>query len=311
MGATSNTWAARTAGIAVAAILAIAALPASAQANASAPSARYGVKVQHPGPSVRPAGNTLTVRSNGTQGVVSPKPTVYLVFWGKQWSSDPAGVAPDMQKFFKGLFGTADTWGTIMNQYCEGVPAGTSNCGTSGTHIKHPTVTPLAGVWFDNTKAEPTSATAAQLAAETVAAALHFGNNSQAKNLNSQYVILSPTHTHPDGFPASGFCGYHAFTHSTTTGNVAWTNLPYVPDLGAGACTTLVGGRLLDGIESTETHEYAEVLTDFWPSRGWNGGGGEIGDECIQLDARLTLSTGTFDVQGLWSNKKNKCTTTG
>lgn len=84
-----------------------------------------------------------------------------------------------------------------------------------------------------------------------------------------------------------------------------------MPDLGAGGCTTLPNASALDGLFSTETHEYAETVTDFWPSIGWNGGGGEIGDECVNLDARLTLSTGTFDVQGLWSNAANACVTTG
>ena len=124
-------------------------------------------------------------------------------------------------------------------------------------------------------------------------------------------VVVSPTGTHPNGFPNTGFCAWHDKT-STSYGTLAYTNLPYIPDLGAGACTTLTDGRLLSGIESTETHEYAETVTDFWPTAGWyNSGGGEIGDECVQLDAYLTLSTGRFDVQGLWSNKAGGCVTAG
>ncbi|WP_454131066.1 hypothetical protein, partial [Kitasatospora aureofaciens] len=138
----------------------------------------------------------------------------------------------------------------------------------------------------------------------------HFGNTTQAPNLNAQYVVLSPTGTHPDGFPNSGFCAWHDKT-SSSYGTLAYTNMPYIPDLGAGACTTFTDGRMLSGIESTETHEYAETVTDFWPSIGWNGGGGEIGDECQNLDAYVTLSTGTFDLQGLWSNSTNKCVTHG
>ena len=34
-----------------------------------------------------------------------------------------------------------------------------------------------------------------------------------------------------------------------------------------------------------------------------------IADECVNLDRRIKLSTGTFDVQGLWSNDLNKCVT--
>jgi len=170
----------------------------------------------------------------------------------------------------------------------------------------------LAGVWFDTASAQPKKASKGQLAAEAANAAAHFGNTTQDPNLNAQYVIVSPTGTHPDGFgPHGSFCAWHDKTTSSY-GTLAYTNLPYIPDLGAGACTTLTDGRMLSGIESTETHEYAETVTDFWPTAGWyNSGGGEIGDECVNMDAYETLSTGTFDVQGLWSNKANACVTSG
>ncbi|MFD7449202.1 hypothetical protein [Kitasatospora sp. NPDC059827] len=290
------------------------ALAAGAEAQPAPAAAHFGAKPLHPGTTAKSptatSGNTLSVRSAATQGVVSPTPKVYLVFWGSQWSSDPAGVAPDMQNMFKGLYGSQDTWGTILSQYCEGVARGTTTCGTKGTHVQHPASSPLAGVWFDNAAATPANATAAQIAAEAGKAAAHFGNTTQAPNLNAQYVVVSPTGAHPDGFPNSGFCAWHDKT-SSSYGTLAYTNLPYIPDNGAGACTTFTDGRLLSGIESTETHEYAETVTDFWPSIGWNGGGGEIGDECENLDAYVTLSTGTFDLQGLWSNSANKCVTHG
>jgi len=272
---------------------------------------RHGVKPIHPALAAQAAsGNTLKVGSSASTGVVSPQPKVFLVFWGSQWSKDPAGAATGLQNLFKGLFGSKDNWGTIMNQYCEGVAKGTTTCGSAGIHIKHPTASPLAGVWFDKSAAAPGKATASQIGREAVKAAQHFGNTTQAPNLNAQYVIASPTGTHPDGFntPSGGFCAWHSSTGSTV-GTVAFTNLPYVPDLGTGGCTTLSNARPLDGYESTETHEYAETLTDFFPARGWNGGGGEIGDACVNQDRRITLTTGTFDVQGLWSNDLNKCTT--
>ncbi|MBO1415602.1 hypothetical protein [Streptomyces sp. FH025] len=289
-------------------------LATGAEAQPAPAAAHFGAKPLHPAAATdqlaASTNNTLKVGSAATQGVVSPTPKVYLVFWGSQWSSDPAGVATDMQNMFKGLYGSQDTWGTILSQYCEGVAKGTATCGTQGIHVQHPTSSPLAGVWFDNSAAEPASATAAQIAAEAGKAAAHFGNTTQAPNLNAQYVVVSPTGTHPDGFPNSGFCAWHDKT-SSAYGTLAYTNLPYIPDNGAGACTTFTDGRLLSGIESTETHEYAETVTDFWPSIGWNGGGGEIGDECVNLDAYVTLSTGTFDLQGLWSNSANKCVTHG
>jgi hypothetical protein len=294
----------------VGALGALVAAGATVNAQAAVTTGRYGLKPITPGTVQPAAASTLKVGSSATQGVVAVQPQVYLVFWGSQWSKDPAGVATDAQNLFKGLFGAADNWGTILSQYCAGVPKGTVTCGSNGTHVKHPTTSPLAGVWFDKAKAAPGTASQAQLAAEAVAAAQHFGNTSQAKNVNAIYVIASATKTHPDGFPNSGFCAWHDFTGSKF-GNLAYVNQPYIPDLGAGGCTTLGGSRLLSGFESTITHEYAEAVTDLWPARGWNGGQGEIADACVNQDRLITLSTGKFDVQGLWSNSANKCTTTG
>jgi serine protease len=308
-------------GLAALAALAVVALPGASSALAAPnqaagkPAAHYGVKPQHVAVHADAARATsqytLSLQTNQAHGAVSPTPKVYLVFWGKQWSSDKAGVANDLQAMFKGLYGSKDTWGTILDQYCEGLSAGTTSCGSGGTHVTHPSSSPLAGTWFDNAANEPSNASASQLAGEAKKAAAHFGNTTQTPNYNAQYVIVSASGTHPDGFPNSGFCAWHDYT-SSSYGNLAYTNLPYVPDEGAGACTTLTDGRLLSGIESTETHEYAETVTDFWPTDGWNNNtNGEIGDECVNLDSYLTLSTGKFDVQGLWSNAADKCVTKG
>ncbi|HET9171839.1 MAG TPA: hypothetical protein VFN97_20545 [Actinospica sp.] len=299
-------------------------LGVSAPADASPVShpghGHYGVKPLHASVSVLRAhqatgADTLALTTARKTGAVSPTPKVYLVFWGRQWTTghDPAGVATDLQALFKGLYGSKDTWGTIMSQYCEGLKAGTTNCGTSGTHIVHPSSSPLAGVWFDNHVSEPTSPSATQLGGEAIKAAAHFGNKTQTPNDDAQYVIVSATGTHPDGFntPSGNFCAWHDST-SSSYGKLAFTNLPYVPDEGVDACTTLTDGRMLSGIESTETHEYAETVTDFWPTDGWNNtANGEIGDECDSMDAFVKLSTGSFDLQGLWSNSANKCVTHG
>ncbi len=247
--------------LAALAALAVVALPGASAADAAArhpAQSHYGVKslhaTAHSNATRATSQYTLSLQTNMTHGAVSPTPKVYLVFWGKQWSSDKAGVATDLQNLFKGLYGGKDTWGTILDQYCEGLAAGTTSCGSSGTHVTHPSSSLLGGAWFDNAANEPSNATAAQIASEATKAAAHFGNTTQTPNYNAQYVIVSATGTHPDGFPNSGFCAWHDYT-SSSYGNLAYTNLPYVPDMGAGACTTLTDGRLLSGIESTETHE--------------------------------------------------------
>ena len=248
----------------------------------------------------------LSLHSSQTSGVIMPNPKVILVFWGSQWRNDPAGAAPALQSLFRDLYGSGDTWGTILDQYCEGQPVGTVTCGTGATYVQHPNSSLLGNVWFDSGSPAPTKATTSQIAAEAVKAAAHFNTTAQS-NLNAQYVIASASGTHPGGFP-HGFCGWHSST-SSAYGNLAYTNLPYVPDLGPTACTTLPSPGPLDGYESTETHEYAETVTDPFPSTGWLKGGSEIGDLCVNLDARLTVNGGTFDVQGLWSNSAGGCVT--
>ena len=156
----------RIAALAAAALAAIAAAPATtAAASSSVPSApstasssSTHAKPLHPSADKttdRKSGGVgqLSLQTNGKTGVVSPTPKVYLVFWGSQWSKDPAKVAPDMQSLFKGLYGASDTWGTILTQYCENAPAGTTKCPSTATFVTHPTSSILAGVWFDNAAA--------------------------------------------------------------------------------------------------------------------------------------------------------------
>jgi len=45
-----------------------------------------------------------------------------------------------------------------------------------------------------------------QPATEAESAAVHFANTDQASNRNSQYVVVSPTGTNPDGW-SSGSTG--------------------------------------------------------------------------------------------------------
>lgn len=249
----------------------------------------------------------VSLHSSQPTGAVTPMPAVYLVFWGKQWSNDPAGAASALQSLFNNLYGPQDTWGMILDQYCEGMPTGTVTCAPNAVFVQHPASSLLKGVWFDTASPAPSKATASQIAGEAVIAAAHFGNTTQTPNLNDQYVIASPSGTHPDGFP-HGFCAWHSSTTSSY-GNIAYTNLPYVPDLPAADCTTIASPGPLDGYESTETHEYAETVSDPFPSNGWLKGSAEIADLCENLDAHLTIHGATFDVQGLWSNAAGGCVT--
>jgi hypothetical protein len=265
-------------------------------------------------------------------GVTTGTPQVYVVFWGSQWgapttagdgvvsfASDTVGVAPRLQHFLAGLGTNNELWSGVLSQYCEGVPAGTTTCPLSAPHVGVPSGNALVGVWADNSVAAPIQATDNQLAAVAIAAAAHFGNATAASNRNTQYVVVSPHGTHPDGFgTASGqFCAWHAATQSQF-GDLAFTNLPYVTDAGASCGQNYVNGGsagTLDGVSIVGGHEYAETITDQLPPGGWTDPSSlEVADKCAWIGVggtggavNLALATGSFAVAGLWSNDDNSC----
>jgi hypothetical protein len=269
-------------------------------------------------------------------GVITGKPRVYLVFWGSQWGTegsdgngyvaftgDPAGLAPALQAFFTGL-GTGDElWSGVMTQYCEGVAVGAVKCLSTNTHVGYPLGGALAGVWEDTSVAAPANASAHQIGQEAVKAAQYFGNLTTESNSHDQYFVISPTGTNPDSYKTLGFCAWHDFTGDSQLDGggavpgpvVPFTNLPYLPDVGAGCGAGFVNpGNELDGVTIIGGHEYAETITDTWPVEGWiNRSQEEAADICAWLKSgtgraqNLTLTTGTFAVQGIWSNAGATC----
>jgi len=271
--------------------------------------------------------------------VITGAPKVYLVFWGTQWGSqsvngsgeyvysgDPQSLAPNLQGFFEGLGTNNETWSAVVTQYCQGAAFGAKSCPLlpASDHVAFPTTPPLTGlggVWEDTSAPSPAAATGTQIAQEAADAALHFSNP-----LDAQYIVVSPTGTDPDGWldPRNGFCAYHDDTGDSgvapvTGPDVPYTNMPYVPDVGA-ECSSFFNPGPLDGADETISHEYAETLTDPFPGLGWTDRtGSEIADKCEFLDGGspggstyVSLDTGVFAVQGIWANdlgKKGGCET--
>jgi Putative Ig domain len=273
-------------------------------------------------------------------GVTTGVPRVYLVFYGSQWGSagtngngdttfsgDSVGMAPRLQRLFKGIGTNTELYSGVMTQYCQGVSAGAQTCPSSAAHVGYPTGGALAGVWADTGSASPSSATGHQLGVVAVAAASHFGNTTAAANRNAQYVIVSPHGTTPDGFNAGGgFCAWHDWNGDTTlsggavsssVGDIAFTNMPYVTDAGASCGQGFVNSGsagTLDGVTIVEGHEYAETITDQNPPGGWtDSSGAENADKCAWISsgsgasANFTFSTGTFAMQTTWSNDVHGC----
>ena len=273
-------------------------------------------------------------------GVTSGTPKVYLVFWGTQWgtqgtdgsgnltfSSDTAGGAPKLQNMFKGLGTGGEGWSGVMTQYCDGplVTTGSTTCPSGAPHVGYPTGGALAGVWYDNSAAEPSAATGAQLGTEAVRAAGHFGNTSAASNRYTQYVILSAKGLNPDNYKTGGFCAWHDWNGdvgvSSSYGDIAFTNMPYVMDQGASCGQNFVNtSGTLDGYTMVEGHEYAETISDQNPAGGWTNqvsgssyNGQENADECAWISsgqgasANVTMGNGTYAMQSTWSNDTNRC----
>ena len=333
----------RRGALALASVLAVGALVASGASADSTHAYRHGQvpRVGAAAPaSQASAGNAGRSRNlsfgGGLDGVgvTTGAPKVYLVFYGSQWgtqagsypnftySGDSNGTAPDLEKFFTGLGTGGELWSGVMTQYCEGVATGATTCPSSSIlHVGYPTGGALAGVWED-TSATPLTTTAHQLAAEALAASAHFGNTSAAANRDAQYFIVSPHGSNPDNYLNSNFCAWHDFTGDSTLDGggavnssyaVAFTNMPYVTDVGASCGEDFVNpapSGTLDGVTIVGGHEYAETITDQFPAGGWlNSQGYETGDLCAWISSgqgasqNITLGTaGTFAVQSTWAN---------
>jgi putative Ig domain-containing protein len=271
-------------------------------------------------------------------GVTTGPEKVYMVFYGSQWgtqstnangdivlSGDPSGQAPYQQELYKGLGTGGELWSGVMTQYCDGVAVGAQTCPASNTqHVAYPNGGVLAGVWVDESTASPSQATGHQLGVEAVNAAAHFGNTTAAANRDAQYIIVSPTGTHPDGYntPSGQFCAWHDYNGDSTLsggavtspyGDIAFTNSPYITDMGASCGQNFVNGGsagTLDGVSIVNGHEYAETVTDQNPAGGWtDSSGAENGDKCAWITpgtsgGSFDLSTGhgTFAMQTTWGN---------
>ncbi|HVB24809.1 MAG TPA: hypothetical protein VNG51_22925 [Ktedonobacteraceae bacterium] len=298
--------------IAIAIVLTSSIYPVSANSNVAHPIQYMKLKKNACHHNCGGGGNNLSYHGGtGGVGVETGADQVYLVYWGSQWNNnDPSGEAAIQQKFFNGVGGSS--WNNSVTQYCEGVSSGTIFCKGAGTPATNPSGV-LAGVWYDNASAAPSKPSQSNLASEAVKAAAHFGNTTAASNTTVQYVINTATGNNASGF-GTQYCAWHSST-SSSYGNIAYTNMPYITDAGASCGANFVNSGsagLTDGITIVGGHEFAETETDIFPSSGWlDSNGSENGDKCAWISsgqgasADITLSTGTFAVQSLWSNAFN------
>jgi serine protease len=287
----------------------VAAVPASSPLHA------LPTLQRHAGDCALPVVISVTCVGVGTPmvsrgGPVQASARVYIVFWG--WhGSDPSGQAAYQKAFFNGIGGSA--WNGSQTQYCSsGGGLIGSSCSGATTFVGNPAGV-LKGTWSDDTNAVPNQPDDAAIAAEAVRAAQFFGNTTAASNASAQYIIDTPPGNSTNGFSTS-WCSYH---HSAASafGSLSYTDFPYMTDAGANCGQNFVNSGaagLLDGVSIVGGHEFAESETDPGAGDGWlDFTGAETGDKCAWIfigpgaATDISLSTGTFAVQSLWSNKAN------
>src|SRR4029077_9683618 len=125
-----------------------------------------------------------------------------------------------------------------------------------------------------------------------------------------QYVIATATHNNASGFGTS-YCAWHSST-SSSYGNIAYTNLPYMTDAGASCGANFNGLGATAGVTIVAGHEMAETITDQFPNGGWlDRNGEEKGGKSAWIQsgpaasASVSMNGANFPVQSLWSNAFN------
>jgi serine protease len=255
-------------------------------------------------------------------GPISSAPMVYINYWGSQWNtgfSTGGYTSAQAQTYINGFFGAVggSSWGQIDVQYCQGVAVGTTNCGSSGTHVGNQTGL-LGGTWVDTTSL-PRRITQTSIANAATRLMNHFGYSA-----NAIYFVFTPSGHSMSGF-GTQWCAWHDNVN-TSSGQMAYAYQPYSPNAGTSCGMNFVNGTnnsfgngYFDGFSITAGHEWAEAETDMTPSTSvaWQGPGGgsdENADKCAWnnnggVSTNISLGGHNYAVQPIWSN--NSTTGTG
>lgn len=234
-----------------------------------------------------------TLRYGG--GPTHRTPSIFVVYWGfNESGSDPSGEQEYLTLFLRGV-GSSD-WLNTVHQYYEMVDGKQHKIQNNARELK--------GWWVDPSSV-PETPSDNQIQSEAIALEKHFGYRK-----NASYIIATPHDHNTPGFGLS-YCAYHGYRR-TPGGTISYTNLPYITDAGQACGQNFVNpgpSGLLDGVSIVEGQVLAESQTDPQPNTGWyRRPFGEIGEFCSWRGlGNITLSTGTFAVQPLWSNAADAC----
>ncbi len=229
-------------------------------------------------------------------GPIQTNPKMYIVFWGSSWNSssgDPQGVKARMTAFLSIVGGSG--WNNSTTQYTQ----------SDGQHVGNQSGS-LAGYYVDTASSPPSRPSQSQMAAEAAKAAAKYGDYSAS----AAYIVALPHNIRPSGF-GTQYCAYHSST-SAAGHTIAWTNDPYLPDVGSSCGAGSVNSPgTLDGVSIVFGHEQGETETDPQPNSGWlDSSGAENGDKCAWTGLINNPNAGGYPTQPLWSNANNGCVQT-
>ena len=283
-----------------------------------------GWRRTHPPAARRAAFDPLDVNLQYNGGSVLTSPGAFAIFWGPDWANgfSAGGFTSDQARdyvttFLAGVGGSP--WIGSQTQYCQGTALyGESCAGDANAQLIANPGQQLLGAWVDDSPI-PDSPTDADVQAEAQRAAAHLGYSPGAV-----YLVFTPSGHSTGGF-GTQFCAYH--DNTTFDGQpLPYVNVPYVPDAGP-ACgmdfvnaTDDAGHGFFDGYSIVTGHEYAEAVTDPFPSlaAAWvDTSGNEAADKCIwnwgpgDVTQDVPLGDRFFAVQPLWSNAAGGCVIAG
>ena len=278
-------------------LLAVLTLTAAAVSTAEAHQAGttyMSINKSHGG---KPRGGSSNLVYHG--GPVEAPVAVYIAWWGSEWNTgfgSGSTSSSQAQAYVAGFFANVggSAWGNTTKQYCGG--------GACPSNPKNE----LAGQYVDTTPV-PASPTQTDIANAAIRASQHFGFNP-----NADYMVFTPSGKSQRGF-GTHWCAYHS-----STGSVAYSYMPYLPDAGQSCGMNFVNANgPLDGFSIVGGHEYAEAITDPQPNSGWvDANNQEIADKCAWIApgtpggaTDINLGGSQYAVQSLWSNAAGGCAT--
>ncbi|MBS2033102.1 MAG: hypothetical protein JST54_34840 [Deltaproteobacteria bacterium] len=261
-------------------------------------------------------------------GPIIQSPVIVPVFWGSHVNAQLTNPTTGMAQFFADV--TRSSYWSWLHEYdTAAISSGTNQAVLGGTATAGITITP-AHCASTGTCTLADAQIQTELANQIDAGVLPAPTLDCSGNTQTIYMIEFPPNVKVSGPSGTGnscvaFCAYHG------TGTYNGNPLLYavLMDEFTGPCAQGCGGDATAMENSTDTasHELVEAVTDpdiglvpgtanMAAPGGWydsSNGCGEVADICADGSpgATITVNGRSWVVQQVWSNKQNKCASSG